>query len=768
MDIIKKRIFFVLASALVLVIIFFVPLYFSWFQQTANVFTLPKIVLFRILMVFLAWVVVADFFYSLPAPAEKFSRIFSLQKLAKKILKTKGQKTILGVFSALVFFLSLIISTCLSVDRQTSLLGSYARGQGLVAYLFYFLFFIILLYIFRQKKFIFLALKAAVVSAFFVCLYGWAQVAGLDPLPWSENFFTSGRLAASLGQPNFLAAWLLLVMPLSAYFWSAAKKFSGRLFWLIVLLVQLSCLFLTYSRAGWLGLVVGLLVVAYFWLWQKRRVWPRRRLAKIIWLGVLAVVVLAIGFWLGIKNLDNQTFLKRRLISFVNWQKGSWPARLVLWRASWPAISQRPFWGYGLDNQGEALLPYYDRKLSVQTGPNIYPDRAHNILLDWTLTAGLAGVLSFLALLWLAFRHLVRNIYQGQNQRLAMAFLAGLTGYLFALLFGFSSVVDSIYFWFYLAVIFSWPAGANLRPAQNQRRLKIKKLYVVFSRLIIIFLFLAAVLFAANQAQAVAADYYWRQMQIADSKNDVLAAFSAYQHLKNFKPRPYYYEQAGQVFANWSLASNSFLFSGFLSDINTRLKPHSYLSHLAKAQVLAALADNKHQQFFSLAEQEFNFLLAHSPHFPYFYYWFGRLLVKEKKYRQAGQSYQTALRLLPAENDWRLSREHRQQIKQMKYLLYKELARLAAAEKDFSLALKYYRLAFLNNPAKIALLSKMAQAAFANNDIQSAIWYTKIGWRRQPGNYFWPQNLALIYEKIDHKDKAEKYRQTAKRLKKIK
>jgi len=53
--------------------------------------------------------------------------------------------------------------------------------------------------------------SAALVSALLCSLYGMVQVVGLDPMPWATGF--GGRAFGTLGNPDYYAGHLLLVLP---------------------------------------------------------------------------------------------------------------------------------------------------------------------------------------------------------------------------------------------------------------------------------------------------------------------------------------------------------------------------------------------------------------------------------------------------------------------------------------------------------------------------------------------------------------------------
>lgn len=208
-----------LSEVSALALVFGVPLYFGILFPTYNIFELDKLVLFRIGVLFLlALSLLRTIFYY---PFSPFKAEPSLSRLAGRY------------FIAPILFVSLLALICLcSSNIGLSFWGSYARQEGLVNYLFYFLWFILLVFNILSLNNSFLnkteelSLKARVkrnlkrlfitilASSSLVSLYGIMQFWGLDFLSWPEPPLITRRTFSSFGQPNFLASWLLINLSL--------------------------------------------------------------------------------------------------------------------------------------------------------------------------------------------------------------------------------------------------------------------------------------------------------------------------------------------------------------------------------------------------------------------------------------------------------------------------------------------------------------------------------------------------------------------------
>ncbi len=108
-----------------------------------------------------------------------------------------------------------IVTTITSVTPATSLWGSYQRMQGLYTFLSYLVFALLIATTLRspaqRERFISLNLSTATV----VALYGIMQHYQLDPLPWRGDVIS--RVASTLGNSIFVAAYLIMIVPLALY-----------------------------------------------------------------------------------------------------------------------------------------------------------------------------------------------------------------------------------------------------------------------------------------------------------------------------------------------------------------------------------------------------------------------------------------------------------------------------------------------------------------------------------------------------------------------
>ncbi|MFT5197247.1 MAG: hypothetical protein ACI85U_004288, partial [Candidatus Promineifilaceae bacterium] len=161
-----------------------------------------------------------------------------------------------------------LISTFFSVTPAVSWAGSYQRLQGTYTTLSYIVIFFIMAATMRDENQIHRIVTTAIIISIPVSLYGMLQRIGLDPLPWGGNTVT--RIAGHMGNAIFLAAWLIMVTPLTLS--RIISSFTNILsdeelniadiirssIYIFALAIQLMAIYWTFSRGPLLGLLVGI------------------------------------------------------------------------------------------------------------------------------------------------------------------------------------------------------------------------------------------------------------------------------------------------------------------------------------------------------------------------------------------------------------------------------------------------------------------------------------------------------------------------------
>jgi len=98
--------------------------------------------------------------------------------------------------------------------------------------------------------------------------YGLAQSAGLDPMPWTSAF--GGRAFGTLGNPDYYAGHIILVMPLTAALLVGRPVLSPAL--AVAALLFVAGFLLSQVRGAWMAAAALMPFVA--WYGRKMAVIP--------------------------------------------------------------------------------------------------------------------------------------------------------------------------------------------------------------------------------------------------------------------------------------------------------------------------------------------------------------------------------------------------------------------------------------------------------------------------------------------------------------
>ena len=167
---------------------------------------------------------------------------------------------------ALVFVY--IISSLFSITPRISWLGSYQRLQGTYTTLAYLVYFVAVVSTMNGRLQINRIPTAAIITSIPIAFYGLIQHFGLDPLPWGGDVIA--RVAGNMGNAIFVAAYLIMVVPLTlGRIIDAFTNILGdehlsyadvtrSAVYIFVLAIQLLAIYWTGSRGPLIGLAVAL------------------------------------------------------------------------------------------------------------------------------------------------------------------------------------------------------------------------------------------------------------------------------------------------------------------------------------------------------------------------------------------------------------------------------------------------------------------------------------------------------------------------------
>jgi tetratricopeptide (TPR) repeat protein len=324
------------------------------------------------------------------------------------------------------------ISTIFSVTPSISFFGSYQRLQGTYTTFSYIVIFFSVIVNLRTRGQINRLITTVIFTSFPISLFGILQHYKIDPIPWGGD--TTLRIAANLGNSIFVAAYMIMVFPLTVgKFIESIKsilndsnaedgerasvdniKHSVRAtIYLVIGALQLVAIYWSGSRGPLLGLLAGsyLMFLLLSLYWRKR------------WLTFLAVglAILGAGF-LVVFNQTNGPLedLKKspaigRFGNLLNAESNSALVRQYIWEGTVKLVGLhdplefpdgstdklnflRPLIGYGPESMYVAFNQFYQPELGQVEKRNASPDRAHNETWDSIVITGVLGLLVYLSI----------------------------------------------------------------------------------------------------------------------------------------------------------------------------------------------------------------------------------------------------------------------------------------------------------------------------------------------------------------------------------
>lgn len=375
-----------------------------------------------------------------------------------------------------IFLASQLISTLLSIDIRTSFFGYYSRFNGgllsIVSYVTLYWAFVNFMNKDTTIKFI----KALILTTFIASLY-----AALEHFGYSMsclaiggfNFQTSfnvncwvqdvqNRVYGTFGQPNWLAAWLAAVIPLTLYeitrHFNQLKRVS---IYIVYSLVSVSLFIITLhytkSRSGILGLIVALSV--YFTaLFVTLR--SDKKSIKYFFSIFTFVLVVCLSAVLFIKSPWQINFLNKEQSALQESEQSikapdlevnitpSGDIRRVVWKGAIELFKKYPLFGSGVETFAMSYYQTRPVEHNVLSEWNFLYNKAHNEYLNYLSTTGITG---FVAYAFLILSTLYLLVFENKKLKLSKLRVAAISGYLSILVtnfFGFSVV--PVNFIFYL------------------------------------------------------------------------------------------------------------------------------------------------------------------------------------------------------------------------------------------------------------------------------------------------------------------------------
>lgn len=375
-----------------------------------------------------------------------FLAVLAINKIRFKDIVQKDRINI----SLFIYFILLAASVYAAENKVFAIIGVPGRWEGLVTITLYmFLFITARLYLVPDEG----LFKIILVTAIIVSIYGILQTMNFDPFPRDvlrENW--SKRAFSTMGNPNFLGSYIVLIIPTSIYFYIIKKNITG----LTAYAILFYCLLSTGTRGAWLGTIASIMAFAAIHYMYFR--YSKGEFTRYIILLVITILLLAlynfntegafIDRFLSIARDANEFLTKGDRADYSGANRG------FIWKRVAELIKKRPLAGYGIENLGEAFKKYYTKDMIELWNEVRYLDKAHNEYLHIAVTSGIPSLLVYLTFI---SQIILKGLFRLKNCKTALLILSSVIGYMTAAFFNISVVSVAYVYWIFLGLL----AGSN-------------------------------------------------------------------------------------------------------------------------------------------------------------------------------------------------------------------------------------------------------------------------------------------------------------------
>ncbi len=408
----------------------------------------------------------------------------------------------------LLFLGANILSTIFSIDQHTSIWGYYSRSNGgLLSVISYFLLYFAFVSNFSSSR-IKTLLKVGLTSGLVISLWGIFEHFGVSPscvilrgefnaTCWVQD--VQARVFATLGQPNWMAGYLSMLIFPALYFLLEAKTRKLQVISYLLLVTFYLAFTFTYSRGPTLGLIGGMIMflIYYLFLPYFHRISTILPLKKFITTKLLQAplietirnsveihrIVIVLVSFLTINLLFGSALTNFRLVSkfaaparptialpsssVTQLESGgteSGQIRLVVWKGALDIFRHYPILGSGVETFAQIYYQFRPPEHNLTSEWDFLYNKAHNEYLNYLATTGIVGFGTYMLVIgtfvfWCIKRFMIYDL-RDKNQNLKsyililISLLASYISFLIYNFFLFSVVILAIFFYLFPAIAF--------------------------------------------------------------------------------------------------------------------------------------------------------------------------------------------------------------------------------------------------------------------------------------------------------------------------
>jgi len=273
--------------------------------------------------------------------------------------------------------------------------------QSLALVIFFFLFYLVVVNVVREKRDVTLILYSLLLSAFFASLYGLLQHLGV--MRGAHGGHGLGEVISTMGNRNYLGGFLAYLLFPSVILIVRLHSRVLRALAIVLLSFNFGMVMLVQQTGTRLGLSVAAVALLLGWAIfrpiepiRKSRAWLIALLCVLVFTFLVEAPSGPLNSVVGL-SADGRSWLGRL------WERNVDKVRIWDWWVGWEMFKDHPVVGVGLGNYKLNFIPYKAAFLASPQGAgyNFYIERAAQAHNEYVQSVAELGSLGFLALLTL-------------------------------------------------------------------------------------------------------------------------------------------------------------------------------------------------------------------------------------------------------------------------------------------------------------------------------------------------------------------------------
>lgn len=349
------------------------------------------------------------------------------------------------VIAVSIFTFIFLLAGFFGVDPANSFWSNFERGEGGFQMIHLWLFFLLLVALFREEKDWRKLFWVSIIAGIFMAFYGFGAGLKYVDAEWTtvikngnsvqelsgrggflyqafKNFIGpqfNERFHGTLGNPAYVATYSIFLLFYVAYLY-LGKFYKKTFSWQSLPLYISSIIFLIVfwmaaTRGAFMGLILAIIMaVGYFaYIYKPWRKW--------LFSGI-AILIISVSAMVYLKNTAFVKSIPGSRIFDISFSAKTWEDRTYMWKMAWDGFKERPLLGWGPEN----YLNIFDQHFNIKyfkpaEGFGAWFDRAHSVYFDYLAETGILGLLSYLIIFiifyWQFIKFQISN-FKSQKEKL--------------------------------------------------------------------------------------------------------------------------------------------------------------------------------------------------------------------------------------------------------------------------------------------------------------------------------------------------------------